>query len=439
MFSLRDQQCQRRRSVRGSKRVLTSTAEERGVTNAQHLLLRDIVESPGHPIQASRIADIMRARGSKITDEEFATMTNAKATAGSSLMATLDIEFKYPGRKTPGAPRYIRWAGAPGAAHRGGLRNPPDALSISALHALQTTVDEYARVVRMRLEGRSMGGDKPWSATAEKEWTCDVLPLFLPPAGLAVISAGGPGCNHFDTLNHEFGGDMLAVGAASRQRAEWVLRRLRSLHSTGAVTVAGYKSGTVLEVWHHGTTPCTPSVQTKSRKNGTAVGKRPRSQSPTVGAVAESELETQMKEITNSNMPRDAKDRHLSILRRADADKQLHGRKMFDKGAAAGARQRLHAADSQAASKVRVLGAKGCRVSRRGMEDFERLHAHQPSCLTEAQLQLSGKKAEKPSKKYTAAQALLMPFVTEARTRPVSLAQCDRFPRCAMPRAVLCA
>jgi hypothetical protein len=92
-----------------------ATAEDRGVSDHDWLLVRDIVEDPGLPVLVDRVPLLMRARGSAVTDSAFETMLNPKVVRSSAMFDALDIELKCYGERTQWSElrRYLTWRGMP--------------------------------------------------------------------------------------------------------------------------------------------------------------------------------------------------------------------------------------------------------------------------------------------------------------------------------------
>lgn len=82
------------------RRGLLTTAEDRGVDDPDWLLIRDIVEDPGLPVRKDRVAGLMRARGSAVTDDEFARMMNQ--VAGVLVAASASAPLNTRPRSAPG-------------------------------------------------------------------------------------------------------------------------------------------------------------------------------------------------------------------------------------------------------------------------------------------------------------------------------------------------
>ena len=209
------------------RRGLLTTAEDRGVDDPDWLLIRDIVEDPGLPVRKDRVAGLMRARGSAVTDDQFARMMHQKVNASIAMFDALDIELK-PGdgmQDLADVTWYLTWRGMPGYRHRSLNKtpcvNPPDAIGARKVADLQNLLDLHKRVIRARTKhsrSRESWGRADLGRKHENEWAQKFLPALREAKMMAI-------------LNHPFCGRNLS-GAPTEIE---LLQRLAELDDAGVI------------------------------------------------------------------------------------------------------------------------------------------------------------------------------------------------------------
>ena len=400
------------------------------LTDPDALLLRDIVENPGHPVLLSHLPRLMQRAGSALQHDGIASLTGMTGkTSGTVNMNVLDLEYKSGAKKVAQLRRYITWRGATGPVHTGGHANPPESFGVNAFHLLQSLIDKHQRVISARIAGGSLGGAEcGWSKRSETAWKKIILPALC----------GGA---LFETLNHPLGKDQLNVrGSSSSTREAWVLRRLKSLAASGALDIprsteqpGRRQDGTPAEKrkrQDHDTTAVGKRRRGSTGKSAARVrgrgskrplhlkgaGKRQKRHQAQIGGI--NAAAAAICAVEGSNMTPEQKSAVAKLLTVNEEALQLAQRRGAQKVLVEVTAASKKEKDSKAGAKRRLLARKACHISRAALARLEAVRAHQPSAQmahSEAQAAKKGKKFHSATPKYGAAVNELLPFASEFR------------------------